>query len=209
MAGLWWAIGSGRAEDDYHRPTVQLALAEDTARLAQLTAGCETEVVIVEDRNHHGFSRTVNKGWRQAEGDAMILNDDIEWFEYGWLDILRRGLYSDKGYGIAGPSGKSSTTPMCYGWAGQHGLEIVDHLPFWCVLVKRALVEQIGYLDEAFIHYGSDNYYCKRAAKRGFKSLWVRDVYIKHTHHGSGLITEWKEHDDIVWTSKRRELRRG
>ena len=188
-------------------PTVQPELAADTARLAALTAGCETEAIIVHDKKRDGFSHTVNRGWKQAQGDAMILNDDIEWFQYGWLHTLRRSLYSDPSFGIVGPSGKSSTKPMCYGWAGQSGLQEVDHLPFWCVLVKRALVEQIGYLDEAFIHYGSDNYYCKLAQRHGYKSVWVRDVFLKHTHHGSGLIFKWKEHDDLVWNDKQRLAR--
>lgn len=188
-------------------PTVQPKLAENTARLAALTAGCPTETVIVHDEHGHGFSRTVNQGWKLAHGDVMILNDDIEWFAYGWLDTLQRALYSEEDWGIVGPSGKSSTKPMCYGWAGQSGFEIVDHLPFWCVLVKRALFERIGYLDEAFIHYGSDNHYCHLARRHGYLSVWVRDVFLKHTHHGSGLITEWKEHDDLVWSRRRRQLR--
>ena len=93
---------------------------------------------------------------------------------------------------------------MCYGWSGQHGLMEVDHLPFWCVLIKRAVIDKIGLLDEDFIHYGSDNYYSKCATRAGFKSVWVQDVFLKHTHHGSGLIFKWKEHDDYVWTRKRR-----
>lgn len=185
-------------------PTVKPKLAERTVRLAQLSAGCDCEAVIVHDKRGQGFSKTVNQGWRVARGDAMILNDDIEWFEYGWLRILATALYSDPAFGIAGPSGKSSTKPMCYGWPGQHGIEIVDHLPFWCALVRRAVVDAIGYLDEAFIHYGSDNYYCRQAAAAGWRSVWVRDVFLKHTHHGSGLITHWKEHDDLVWAKKKR-----
>jgi len=188
-------------------PTVHPDEAAETARLAELTAGHTCKTVIVHDAKGDGFSRTVNRGWMLSEGDTMILNDDIEWFSYNWLDTLQRALYDDESYGIVGPSGKSSTKPMCYGWAGQGGLEIVDHLPFWCVLVKRDVVDQIGYLDEAFIHYGSDNYYCKMAAKAGYKTVWVRDVFLKHTHHGSGLIFEWKEHDDLVWASKKRLLR--
>lgn len=189
-------------------PTVQPARAEDTAQLAELTAGCECQSIIVHDAKRRGFSRTVNQGWRQAPGDAMILNDDIAWFQYGWLDILRRALYSDDVYGIAGPSGRSSTKPMCYGWAGQHGAQIVDHLPFWCALIKKELTDQIGYLDEEFIHYGSDNHYCRLAHNLGYASVWVRDVYLEHEHHGSGLITEWKDHDDLIWNRKRRQLRK-
>jgi GT2 family glycosyltransferase len=185
-------------------PTVEPKRAESTAKLAELTAGCECKTVIVVDDKRQGFSRTVNSGWKLAEGDAMILNDDLLWFQYNWLDTLARALYSDDKFGIVGPSGKSSTKPMCYGWPGMSGHEIVDHLPFWCVLVKRAVVEQIGHLDEAFIHYGSDNFYCRCARNAGYESVWVRDVFLKHEHHGSGLITEWKEHDDAIWAVKRR-----
>lgn len=187
-------------------PTVKPHLAEDTARMAQLTAGIETSVIVVEDKHRRGFSRSVNAGWKQATGDVMILNDDIEWFQYGWLRILRDALYSDPSYGIVGPSGRSSTRPMCDGWPGQHGLQVIDHLPFWCVLVRAELTKKVGYLDERFIHYGSDNYYCQIAKVQGYQCVWVRDVYLKHTHHGSGLIFKWKEHDDLVWEQKRRRL---
>ena len=127
-------------------PTIKLSRAQDTMELAQLTAGCDVQPFIVEDGKHRGFSRTVNAGWKHASGDVMILNDDIEWFGYGWLDVLHRALYSQEDYGIVGPSGKSSTKPMCHGWPGQSGTEIVHHLPFWCVLIKRALIDQVGYL---------------------------------------------------------------
>lgn len=188
-------------------PTVQPKLARDTMALAQLTAGCETRPYLVVDGKRRGFSRTVNAGWKSASGDVLILNDDIEWFQYGWLRILWEALYDDPSYGLVGPSGRSSTRPMCDGWPGQHGTEIVDHLPFWCVLVKEAVTGRIGHLDERFIHYGSDNYYCQVAKQAGYQCVWVRDVYLKHTHHGSGLITHWKEHDDLIWRSDRIRLR--
>ncbi len=175
-------------------------------QLAQLSAGCETRAIIVEDSKRQGFSKTVNAGWRQADGDTMILNDDIEWFQYGWLRILSEALHSDPSWGIVGPSGKSSTTPMCDGWPGAHGTEIVDHLPFWCVLIKAELVAKVGYLDERFIHYGSDNYYCQVIKGAGYHCVWVRDCYLRHTHHGSGLIFHWKEHDDLVWKHRKRGL---
>lgn len=187
-------------------PTIKPKLAQSTAALAALSAGTEVRTIISEDKRRRGFSRTVNAGMVQASFDTLILNDDIEWFQYGWARILQDALYSKPEYGIVGPSGKSSTTPMCDGWPGMHGLEEVDHLPFWCVLIKRDVIDRLGYLDTTFIHYGSDNYYCQLAKAHGFKNVWVRDVYLKHTHHGSGLITKWKEHDDLVWEKKRRGL---
>lgn len=193
---------------DIVMPTVHPKLARVTMRLAQVTAGCDTVAHIVHDDKRSGFTRTVNAGMRESTGDVMLLNDDIEWFQYGWLDILHRALYESAKTGIVGPSGKSSTKPMCYGWHGQHGLAKVDHLPFWCALIKRALIDKIGLLDPDFIHYGSDNYYSQCAAAAGYSSVWCMDVFLKHTHHGSGLVFKWKEHDDTIWTKKKRRLRR-
>ena len=180
-------------------PTLDRAEAEKTAHLAILTAGCDAEVFVSVDKDRRGFSKTVNRGMRRANGaDVMILNDDLRWFTYGWLATMSRALYNRSCYGIAGPSGKSSTSPMRNGYPGMSGLAEVNHVPFWCALVKAETIRRIGILDEAFIHYGSDNWYCHVAKQAGLVCVWVRDVYIKHDHHGSGLITEWKEHDDQI-----------
>lgn len=180
-------------------PTLDEKAAQRTGHLAQTTAGCETRPIISVDANRQGFSKTVNAGLLQTTTeDVCILNDDISWFVPSWLEILRRALYSRPHYGIAGPSGKSSTAPMRYGWIGSHGITVVDHLPFWCVLIKREVFNRVGYLDESFIHYGSDNIVCWEAARRGLQCIWVKDVFLKHEHHGSGLIQEWKDHDDLI-----------
>lgn len=84
----------------------------------------------------------------------------------------------------------------------------VDHLPFWCVLIKRKTFTRVGqYLEEAFIHYGSDNWFCLQAAQKGLVCVWVQDAYLEHEHHGSGLIQHWKDHDDMVMQRKARKLK--
>jgi GT2 family glycosyltransferase len=165
-------------------------------------------VIVSVDAHRRGFTKTVNAGLHQTLAeDVCILNDDILWFVPGWLEILRQALYSNQGYGIAGPSGKSSTSPMRHGWPGMSGIQEVNHLPFWCVLVKREAFDRVGYLDERLIHYGSDNVFCWKSAERGQICVWVRDVFLKHQHHGSGLIQEWKDHDDLVIQSKMHKRR--
>ena len=188
-------------------PTLDEQAARKTGHLAQQTAGCDTRLIVVVDAKGTGFSKTINVGLRQTTTeDVCILNDDIEWFLPAWLEILRRALYSQPHYGIAGPSGRSSTSPMRHGWVGSHGIQVADHLPFWCVLIKREVFNRVGYLEESFIHYGSDNIMCWEAAKKGQVCIWVKDVFLKHTHHGSGMQQEWKDLDDL--TMQRRRIRR-
>jgi GT2 family glycosyltransferase len=190
-------------------PTLSAAIARDTGRLALASAGCEA-TLIISDGPKRGFSKTVNDGVKRAPKDADIclLNDDIHWFPHGWLETLRRALCSGRRYGIVGPSGNSSTAPMRDGRLGQRGLEVVSHVPFWCALIRRQLIDKIGMLDEAFIHYASDNWYCDTAKRAGWKCVWCKDVYLGHKQHGSGLIEAWKIHDVEVYAQKARGLKR-
>jgi GT2 family glycosyltransferase len=175
-------------------PTLDRARAEATGKLALVTAGCDARLIIV-DGPARGFTKTVNEGLRQTTNeDVCILNDDVTRFQYGWLTDLRAGLYANPRYGLAGPSGKSAAKSGG-GSVGMSGMEVVRQLSFWCVLIRRRVIREIGILDERFIHYCSDNEYCIRAARKGWRCVWVRSVYLEHIHHGSGLRSAWKQRD--------------
>jgi len=180
-------------------PTLDEEKGQDVGKLALLTAGCAARL-IVSAGPKRGFTLTVNDGIRQtAREDICLLNDDVSCFQYGWLDTLRRALYSNDTYGIVGPTGSSKTSPMCSAPRGLSGVVSVKKLPFWCVLIKRSLLDGVGLLDERLIHYASDVWYCHQATRRGWKLVWVRDVYLNHRKHGSGLIKAWalKDHDTL------------
>jgi GT2 family glycosyltransferase len=137
--------------------------------------------------------------------DICLLNDDVEVFHYGWLATLRTALYHRKDFGMVGPSGGSNTKPMNAGRLGDSGLQVVHHLPYWCVLFKRAMLDDIGLLDEAFVHYASDNFHCDTARKHGWKVVWCQDVWLGHKRHGSGLQSQWKKHDQDLYRQRRRK----
>lgn len=185
-------------------PTLDAAKGELVGKLALLSAGCDARVIVINGPKR-GFTKTVNDGLQQTtDEDVCILNDDILRFQHGWLKTLQRALYSNARYGIVGPSGKSAGKSGG-GRAGMSGLEIVGQLSFWCVLIRRAVVTDIGILDERFIHYCSDNEYCQRARKHGWLSVWVKEAYLEHKHHGSGLRSDWKQHDQHALRILRRK----
>ena len=186
-------------------PTLDVENAAITGKNALTSAGCEARLIIVGGPAR-GFTKTVNAGLAQLEPgeDACILNDDITGFQYSWLALLKHALYKRPRYGITGPSGKSSTAPARDGKPGMRGLEVCSQLSFWCVLLKRAMIDDIGVLDKRFIHYCSDNEYCHRARKKRWQCVWVRGVYLDHRHHGSGMRREWWAHDRALWGKVRR-----
>jgi len=184
-------------------PTLDKAKGESVGKMALATSGCSVpvRVFVSHDRHGRGFTRTANAGMRQArtDEDICLLNDDILRFQYGWLEILRRVLYSNPSYGLSGPSGPSGASPMNKGVPGQTGVQVVRQISFWCVLMKREMLDELGYLDEAFIHYCSDNWYCLTMRKRGWQCVWAKSVYLHHRKHGSGLRGDWRKHDRAIF----------
>lgn len=56
----------------------------------------------------------------------------------------------------------------------------VDGVAGSCMLIKREVVEQIGYLDERFFAYQEDADYCFRARQAGWKIYYVPKAQIVH-----------------------------
>lgn len=51
-----------------------------------------------------------------------------------------------------------------------------------CMMIRRALLTEIGYLDEQFFAYQEDTDYCLRARQAGWKIFYVPSAHI--THYG-------------------------
>lgn len=56
----------------------------------------------------------------------------------------------------------------------------VDGVAGSCMLIRRDLVEQIGYLDEQFFAYQEDADYCFRARQAGWKVFYLPEAQIIH-----------------------------
>ena len=177
-------------------PTVNLERGTDTGRLAHITAGCKARVEVIGGPKRWGFTKRANLGIqrRRPDEDICLLNDDVTIFHYGWLHALQNALYASPAYGIVGPSGKSPLESGA-GRLGNVGLKLVERLPFWCVLIRREVIDQVGPLDETLIHYGSDRYYCRIVMQKSWRCVWVKSVYLQHEHRGSGLQCEWQQKD--------------
>lgn len=190
-------------------PTLKKSVGVDTGQQALIAAGCSVpvRVIVSVDKKREGFTRTVNAGIVRADesADICILNDDVTNFQFGWLEQLRRGLYSNSIYGLSGPSGKSAAAPMNSGLPGMMGLQVVEQISFWCVLLKREMLSKLGLLDEAFIHYCSDNWYCHVMNKKGWRCVWVKSVYLEHEHRGSGMQSKWRKHDRTLYFKRLRQ----
>lgn len=203
-------------------PTLEPERAVKTARQAIARAGCSKRatVQVVHDQDGEGFTRTVNRGLALVladkpsvlrpkdagdrasvlRGPVCLLNDDAEPVTAGWLARLLAELHRWEPFGVwfVGPSGPCRTAPQNTGRVGDKRVpRIVSHLAGFCLLIAAEALQELGGLDESFIHYCSDVDLQWRARQRGKFSLWVPDVFVSHAIHPP--VSAWWQRDTITF----------
>ena len=195
-------------------PTVDLETGAAVGKAAQELAGLPCSVVVAADCELRGDTIPTNAAMDAAlamGADYIALLCDDVTPGAGWLARMIEALEEGDRYGVAAPSGNCRTTPQCTGRPGMEpGVEEVKQWGFFCAVVKRALVEEIGFFDPAFIFWGSDSDYCMRAQAAGWACIWVRDVWMEHAVGGAKgrhpelevLYREWHTHDRALFRSR-------
>jgi len=175
---------------------------ETPARIAELPW-----IRVVTNASNLGFVRGNNAGIAAAarDADVVLLNNDVEIHQDGWLDSLQEAAHAAPDVGIVGcrlvlPDGRllhagTFILPDTF-WGQQIGaLETdvnqyartrdVEGIVFACAYVKREVLAKIGGLSEEFRSYFEDTDYCLRARKAGFRTVVCGAVTLVHHEHGS------------------------
>lgn len=157
-----------------------------------------------------GFTGGVSAGLRLAlergAAYAFLLNNDAT-VEPGCLGTLVEAAEARPDVGLAGPKivwagepGRIWSAGMSVAWRraaiGAHrdepddgryaGRRLVQGLSGCALLVKRAVLEQVGLLDERYFAYYEDLDWCLRARRAGFRALYVGDARVAHAGSASG-----------------------
>ncbi|RKY42849.1 MAG: hypothetical protein DRP85_01420 [Candidatus Makaraimicrobium thalassicum] len=151
-----------------------------------------------------GFAAGMNKGMRLSEAPFLcLLNNDCVVAD-GWLEEMIAVARSRDGIGLVNP--QSNT----FGSRPDEGVSVKDHaalikdkkgkfvelghaIAFACLL-KREVVERIGYLDEAYkgVCY-EDTDFSVRAQKAGFISVMAEGAYVFHLEQASRRSLKGRE----------------
>lgn len=119
--------------------------------------------------NPLGFTVAYNIGMKAAQGEYIILlNNDIiildEQEKDAWIKVLEYPFFSKSKVGITGP--------MKFFW--QCGNTIRYAIAFWCVMISRRVIDDIGLLDEIFSPgMGEDGDFSIRAEEAGYQLIQV------------------------------------
>lgn len=158
----------------------------------------QPDVRLIRNRENRGFPAGCNQGLAAATGDRLLLLNNDTVVTPGWLAGLLRCLEGAPGAGLVGPvtNEAAGAQRVAAPYASLRGLlpyarrhnrpdpaawEPVTRLIGFCLLMDRAVWEQVGPLDEAFTpgNYEDDDYSI-RALKAGFRLYVARDTYIHH-----------------------------
>jgi GT2 family glycosyltransferase len=223
------ASGDGSAE------RVRAALA---ARAAGPDAAQWHAVRLVESPENRGFSAGNNFGVRVLDADAYLLLNSDTLVRPGAFERLRATLDEDPGLGLIGPrlEDRDGTpqiscfrllTPASELLRGaalgpltrllsrfEVPLAVRDEpfepewLSFAAVLVRRAVLDTVGPLDEGFFMYFEDVDYCRRARAAGWRIRYEPRARIVHLRGGTSpvkrLQAERRRRPEYFYVSRRR-----
>lgn len=166
------------------------ASTDDTAAWVETTY---PEVRLVRLARNQGFAAAVNAGIRAARGEAIVLlNNDAE-ADPGWLEALAAALDAHPDAGMIASrvylyhhrdrldsAGIYASTGGMVGNRGAYQPSAPDHETRRLVLgpsgaaavYRRALIDDVGLLDESLIAYFEDVDLAIRAQLRGWKCLY-------------------------------------
>lgn len=132
-----------------------------------------------------GFARAVNEGMRQARGDYLVILNSDTVVEDGWLDGLRQAMEADTSLGVVSPVTNRCGNPLQTAAAKSAALtgmrREAQRLVFFCVMIRRALWERAGGLDEIYREGNfEDDDFCSRARLLGYELAVVEGVFVVH-----------------------------
>lgn len=165
----------------------------------------ERRVSLIRNERNLGFTGGCNVGIRRALADRaeylLLLNNDTV-ATPGFLTELVTVAEREERIGIVGPkvyrygtdrildsAGTAAVMWLAQPFLREHGEpdrgqydreEEVPYITGCALLIKRAVIERIGLLDENYVNYFEDFDWGHRAAQSGYRLLYVPAAVIQH-----------------------------
>lgn len=195
------SIYSVKNSIDFEVIVVDNGSSDDTPALMAQQRQLRHNFSYFRQEKNLGFSGGVNQGISHSRGKyILILNNDTKVSDY-WLDKLVAHAEQNPEIGIISPvtnyvgqgpqldeGAKALQIDQINTYAAKIRERKLEYEPqrlvFFCVLLRRAMVDLIGLLDEYYIKGNfEDDDYCLRAILSGYKLAIARDSFVYH--HGS------------------------
>ena len=170
-------------------------------------------IILLRNETASGYTLAANKGLIASKGDYVVLFNSDTIVSTGWLDRMVACGESDEKIGVVGPLSNAASwqsvpetltgdgdwvdnplpdgLTICTfsGYVSRYAGCLYPRLPFlngFCLVIKRKLIEQIGFFDEQTSErdMGRRMIFYSRC-KAGWELVVSDDVYIHHAQSKS------------------------
>lgn len=152
-----------------------------------------SQVKVVQHKVNRGLSATVNTGVRSAKGELICLLDSDVVPEKNFLQSAATYFKSPNLFGVSLNERGTAGWVRGYFKDGEIHYELKEkidsaHLTFWVSgcsgLFRRKVWMDLGGFDEKLFspYFWEDVDLSYRAAKRGYRCLWIPDAKVDHEH---------------------------
>jgi len=180
--------------------------------LEDLKRRSSISVELIRNETNLGFVKAVNQGLHISNSPYVcVLNNDTLPGP-GWLEHMVDFAANNKDIGLINPvcdgHGENSIESYAKSLEKNKGKYMeMNQCQGFCMLIKRELIDKIGYLDESFGIGGYDDTdYSIRAHKAGYRSVAIYDAYVYHRLHASfdkaGNREEWVKKNKRIYYDK-------
>jgi GT2 family glycosyltransferase len=160
---------------------------------------------VLTNASNRGFIGSVNRGFRETDGDVLLLNADTE-VTPGWLPRMRNALYSRSNVATVTPFSNNAeicswpdfcragpvpadkdTLAQAFAAAGSPSYPELPTAVGFCMLIRREALVALGDFDQSTFGrgYGEENDFCLRAIAHGWSNILADDVFVVHAGGGS------------------------
>ena len=168
--------------------------APTQAHLASVASRGSVQVQTLRNETNEGFARGMNRGLRASGAPwVCLLNNDTVVTD-GWLERMLAVGQAHPEIGLINPSSNTfNDRPGAGTSLAAHAATAAGRTPEYvevgtcvgfCWLIRRAVIEAIGVLDESSgLAFFEDTEYCRRAAQAGWQSAVAQRAYVWHAEH--------------------------
>ncbi|MFA6610249.1 MAG: glycosyltransferase family 2 protein [Candidatus Omnitrophota bacterium] len=168
---------AARQDIPYRLIIIDNASSPETKKLLNDLRSSHQNVRIVINKENAGWVKAVNQGMRLSESPYIcIMNNDTVVKTDKWLSGLIKVAETENTIGLVNPRFHIKKEASC----GEPYVEI-DFCRGYCILIKRAVMNKIGWLDEDYgMGYYDDDDYSVRAIQEGFRCVRANDIIVEH-----------------------------